>query len=165
MGSITSSNEKLPLFIIAGANSADEKEELIGELIEPNVSTYSSKSYMTTDCFIEYLQFIRNQFNQNIKIHLIIDSYSSHKSIRSILKAKELNIDLIFIPSGLTDILQPLDVAVFAPLKSIVNSKIRSYIFGNQKTEVGMKRTVKFVQDAYQELSIDNLLNAWNQYL
>lgn len=83
--------------------------------------------------------------------------------MRSLVKAKQLNINLIFIPSGLTDKLQPLDIAVFAPLKKIVNSKIARFLFGN-KCEVQMKRTVQFIQEAYDELSIDNLVNAWDQY-
>ncbi len=78
--------------------------------------------------------------------------------------AKQLNINLYFIPSGLTDILQPLDLSIFAPLKSKVNSKISNYLFGNQEKEVGMKRTVTFVQKAFEELSIDNLVYAWSQY-
>lgn len=67
MASITNSNEKRPLFIIAVENSKDEKQNLIGELIEHNVFTYPSKLYMKTDFLIEYLQFIRKQFNQNTK--------------------------------------------------------------------------------------------------
>lgn len=163
MASITSNNEKMPLFIIASANTEEEKEDLIGEINQPNQSSFSTKSYMTTDNFIEYLQFLRKQFNSNTTINLIVDSYASHKSLRSLVKAKQLNINLIFIPSGLTDKLQPLDIAVFAPLKKIVNSKIARFLFGN-KCEVQMKRTVQFIQEAYDELSIDNLVNAWDQY-
>lgn len=164
MASITSTNCKLPLFIIAGANSEEENDDLLGQLIEPNISTFSKKSYMTTENFIEYLNFIRKQFNSEIPIHLIVDSYASHKSLKSIMVAKQLNINLYFIPSGLTDILQPLDLSIFAPLKSKVNSKISNYLFGNQEKEVGMKRTVTFVQKAFEELSIDNLVYAWSQY-
>lgn len=103
MASITSNNEKMPLFIIASANTEEEKEDLIGEINQPNQSSFSTKSYMTTDNFIEYLQFLRKQFNSNTTINLIVDSYASHKSLRSLVKAKQLNINLIFIPSGLTD--------------------------------------------------------------
>lgn len=34
----------------------------------------------------------------------------------------------------------------------------------NQNREIGMKQIVQFIQEAYQELSIDNLVNAWEQY-
>lgn len=68
MASITSNNEKMPLFIIASANTEEEKEDLIGEINQPNQSSFSTKSYMTTDNFIEYLQFLRKQFNSNTTI-------------------------------------------------------------------------------------------------
>ena len=110
------------------------------------------------------LQFIREQFKSNVLIHLIIDSYSSHTSQKVKNKAAELNIQLYFIPSGLTDILQPLDLSIFAPLKSITNKKIKALLFGNQIRIIGMKNVVRFIQEAYESLSIDNLINAWEQY-
>ena len=56
MTSITSDNAKLPLFIIAAANSDEEKEDLISELMQQKESSFSTKQYMITDNFIEYLQ-------------------------------------------------------------------------------------------------------------
>ncbi len=164
MATISSTYCKLPLFFISSANSEEESEEKIGELIPPNVSSYSAKSYMTTNCMLDYLQFIREQFKSNVLIHLIIDSYSSHTSQKVKNKAAELNIQLYFIPSGLTDILQPLDLSIFAPLKSITNKKIKALLFGNQNRIIGMKNVVRFIQEAYESLSIDNLINAWEQY-
>ena len=65
----------------------------------------------------------------------------------------------------MTNILQPLDVAIFGPLKEITNSKIRQLLFGNQNQKIGMKNTVRLIQESYESLSIDALVNAWNQYL
>lgn len=64
----------------------------------------------------------------------------------------------------MTDILQPLDVAVFAPLKEITNSKIRQLLFGNPNSKIGMQNTIRLIQEAYDNLSIDALVNAWEQY-
>lgn len=164
MASITANYCKIPLFIIGQGNSLEEAEEQVGELQKENKLSYSSKSYMTTNCFLEYLDFLRKQFNENIKIHLIIDSYSTHTPQKVKNKAQELNIQLYYIPSGLTDMLQPLDISVFAPLKSITNGKIGQFLFGNQTNSVGMKTTVQFIQEAYELLSIDNLISAWEQY-
>lgn len=165
MATISANMEKLPLFLIGKGNSIEEAMEQVGELNEPNKLSYSYKSYMTTNCFLEYLEFLRDQFNSNVRIHLIIDSYSSHKTERVKQKANELNIVLYYIPSGMTDILQPLDIAVFAPLKSITNGKIASYIFGNKIDSITMKTTIQLIQESYNCLSVDNLINAWNQYL
>ena len=78
---------------------------------------------------------------------------------------KTLNIKLIFIPSHLTDILQPLDVAIFAPLKSITNSKIKRLLIDPKKKTIGMPISVKFLQQAWKELSDSALDNAWEQYI
>lgn len=119
---------------------------------------------MTSNCFLEYLDCLRKQLNKIIKIHLIIDSYITHTPQKVRTRAQELNIELYYIPSGFTDMLQPLDVAIFAPLKSITNGKIGQFLFGNHLNSVGMKTTVQFIQEAWDILSIDNLIYAWEQY-
>ena len=120
----------MPLFIIGKGNSIEQAEYQCGELMGENKLTYSSSSYITYNCFIEYLNFWRGQFTSNVKIHLLIDSYSTHTSQMCKGKAAELNIEMYYIPNGMTDQLQPQDVAVFAPLKSITNGKIKQKLFG-----------------------------------
>ena len=117
MASITSNCEKLPLFIIAKAKSLEEAEQQLGDMIDGNVFTFSVKSYMNTDFFCQYLEFLRAQYPENQKINLIIDQYSSHVSKKAQETAQNLNIEFYYIPSHYTDILQPLDIAIFAPLK------------------------------------------------
>ena len=80
MATISSDFKKLPLFIITKAKDQDDAEEQLGPLLNNNIFTFSEKSYMNSDCFQNYLQFLRNQYPDNRKIHLIIDSYSSHTS-------------------------------------------------------------------------------------
>lgn len=113
------------MFIIGKGDSLEDVQEQLGEIINNNILTFSSQSYMNTECFCQYLHFLIEQYNDNRKIHLILDSYSSHTSKLSIETATNLNIDLYFIPSHFTDIFQPLDIAIFAPLKcQFKNSKI-----------------------------------------
>ena len=125
MASITADFEKLPLFIIGKGERKEDVEEELGEMIEGNEFTFSVKSYMNSICFCEYLEFLRKLYPENQTIHLIVDSYSSHTSTVSKEKAESLNIKLYFIPSHFTDTLQPLDIAIFAPLKSKANKMIR----------------------------------------
>ena len=132
MASITSDNQKLPLFIIGKGNNKETVEEELGPMLENNEFTFSVKSYMNTECFCQYLEFLRKQYPENQTIHLIIDKYSSHTSNASIEKAESLNIKLYFIPSHFTDLLQPLDIAIFAPLKSKANKKIRRLLMDEQ---------------------------------
>ena len=64
----------------------------------------------------------------------------------------------------MTDQLQLLDVAVFSPLKSITNGKIKQKLFGNQNHIIGMKETVRLIQESYEYLSEGSLISAWEQY-
>lgn len=50
---------------------------------------------------------------------LILDKYSVHEDKDVIFVSKNLNIFLLFVPSGTTDINQPLDVNFNGPIKSI----------------------------------------------
>lgn len=129
MATISIDKNKIPLYLIAKGNSDDSMTDQLGENFTTENSTFSAKAYMTTECFLNYLDFIRQQFPQNKTIHLILDNYSSHKSKRSVQKAQELNINLIFIPDGYTNLLQPLDIAVFSAFKSIARAKIKKHLF------------------------------------
>lgn len=165
MASITSNNEKLPLFFISKADNEDNANEQLGELINNNQFTYSSSSFMNSDCMVKYLNFLRNLYPNNQKIHLILDSYSSHTSQICKNTAQELNIDLYFIPSHFTDLMQPLDIALFALLKSIANAKIRKLLFGIENKKIGMPKSVLYLQQAWQELPTSTIERAWEQYL
>ena len=164
MASITSDNNKLPLFFIGMGNNEDDAEEQLGQMIGENEFTFSSKSYMNTNCFLKYLEFLRKQFSPDKTIHLILDRYSSHTSTESIKKAESLNIKLYFIPSHFTDVLQPLDIAIFAPLKSMTNAKIRRLLLGDLSGKIGIKSSVSLLQESWTKLSESALSNAWSQY-
>ena len=104
-----------------------------------------------------YISFFRetmnNQFNinNNQKLYLILDVYKSHRSEMIIKQCKDLNIELIFIPAGFTDLYQPLDIKVFGGLKA----KARSYWYQHF---VHMPHT-KFTKS----LAVKILFNFWNE--
>lgn len=165
MASITSDFKKLPLFIIGKGTDRDQVEEELGELIDNNEFTFSDKSYMNSECFCDYLNFLRKQYPDNQTIHLIIDSYSSHTSHITKETAENLNIKLYYIPSHFTDILQPLDIAIFAPLKSKANKMIRRILLDDQTSPIGMRRSLYLLQNAWKDLPKSTLVNAWDLYL
>lgn len=164
MGSITADGKKLPCFMIAHGTSEYDEFEQFGEDLDPNSSSHSAKSYMTTEVFIEYLNFIRSQYANETRINLIVDSYSSHKSKAAAKVAADLNINLVFIPDGMTDLLQPLDYGVFSILKSIANAKLRNFMRLNPGKIIGIERSVQFLHEAWDEVSENTVTNAWEPY-
>lgn len=75
----------------------------------------------------------------------ILDSYNCHTSKNAISTAEKLDLDLYFIPNHFTDVLQPLDIAIYAPLKSKANSKIRRLLLNDQISKIGMDRSIGFL--------------------
>jgi hypothetical protein len=75
---------------------------------------------MTVAAMLDWVRFLRNlpEFQHGRLIHLILDGYATHRCDDVLAMADELGIVLHFIPSGLTDLLQPLDRSVFGALKA-----------------------------------------------
>jgi hypothetical protein len=75
-----------------------------------------------------FLKYLEDQKipKQEIKV-LIMDNLSSHISFSIMEQAKENNIRLVFLPPNSTHITQPLDVAVFAPLKKQWRKELDNY--------------------------------------
>lgn len=161
--SITSSYSKLPIFIINKSTKKNNDENLqnfdFGD-IEPNVSYSQENAWMNTNLLIQYLLFLRKQIPDK-KIFLIIDLSPTHRSKRITEKATELNIEIIFIPAGCTEILQPLDLRINGIVKEIYKNKILRWITDNPQQPIGIQRTIDFLLDTWDELSQFAVMEAW----
>ena len=76
----------------------------------------SESGWMTTEIFNEWF----NKFCALVKersLLLIFDGHMTHISITIIEKARNENIHILKFPPHVTDVLQPLDVTCFGPLK------------------------------------------------
>ena len=88
------------------------------------------------DCFISYVQLLREKKRLlDQAAVLLYDGHSSHVSIRIIEEALNSNIQLVRLPSHLTDRIQPLDKCVFGPVKVKWDKKLVEY----GKTQVGVR--------------------------
>ena len=71
---------------------------------------------MDTDVFSEWFEKFANE-NQVRPLLLLFDEHLTHISLSVIKRAMEERIIIIKFPPHVTDVLQPLDVACFGPLK------------------------------------------------
>lgn len=71
---------------------------------------------------------------------------------------------MVFIPDGMTDLLQPLDFGVFSILKSSANAKLRNFMILNPRKIIGIERSVQFLHDAWSEISENIIINTWEPY-
>ena len=117
IASITAEGRKLPLMFIAKGKTERVEESQIGN-IDPHWKTHTINGWMTNEAFQEYLRKLRDYFQDNEPIHLILDCYKTHKSEVTRNLAEILNISLHFIPPGMTDAFQPLDRKIFGIVKA-----------------------------------------------
>ena len=79
----------------------------------------SSSGWFEMQTFEDWFETVALPYLKNLKGKKIMigDNLSSHLSADVIKKCKENCIAFVFLPPGSTDILQPLDVSFFCPLK------------------------------------------------
>ena len=170
LASITANGQKLPLYILAKGKTHVAENNQVAGIPGFEYKTDRSKSgWTTTEVMIRYLKWLRSFMNQiysadDKTIHLVIDTYSVHKSDKIKAIAHEQNIRLHYVPIGFTDLYQPLDIKVFGALKA----KARGYWYTNyalNPSEKYSKRSaVKTLLTCWDQLSEDVVKSAWHQY-
>lgn len=99
--------------------------------------------------FVDHVNFLRNSKNMETQTALLLfDGHCSHISIRIIKTAMQNNIHLMKLPSHLTDKIQPLDKAVFGPLKKIWDGLLIEFI----KKQVGSIEGIRVTKCKFSEL-------------
>jgi hypothetical protein len=74
-----------------------------------------------------FLKWIDGQIpKEEVKV-LIMDNLSAHLSLNIMQQCQDHNIRLIFLPPNSTHLTQPLDVAMFAPLKQQWSIELNQY--------------------------------------
>ena len=89
----------------------------------------------------------------------------SHRAPSARAMAVDLNISLFFVPPGMTDSCQPLDLRVFGALKSIAKAAVYRELSENPGCRIGMPYAVKILLSSWEHLSQDFLSSAWGPYL
>jgi hypothetical protein len=117
IATISAPGDKLPLFFIDQEKTVRIERSQIGDIGLYDV-TRSESGWIMVVIFREYLTLPRQNYSEILVIHLLLDAYIAHRSQKSKDLAEQLGIKLYFIPTGCTDLFQPLDRLVFGALKS-----------------------------------------------
>ena len=67
-------------------------------------------------------------YAQKRKALLVIDSFSAHTTCEFVDESNASNIDIAIIPGGCTSQIQPLNVCLNKPFKSILRKKLLEYV-------------------------------------
>ena len=163
LATISASRKKWPLFFVAKGKTQRVEHSQIGGVSE-HWRTHSESGWMKGELFCEYLKHIRAEIPTGDRIFLICDVHSSHRTQPVKALAAALNIELLYIPPGATDQLQPLDRTVFGVLKSEARRLFRIRTSHDPEIKRSKRDAVAEMITAWQMLSESSLESAWAIY-
>jgi transposase len=127
-------------------------------------AAHSPSGWTTVDTFRQYLEWLRGFYGDSDPIHLILDAYSVHRSQDTRNIARELNIELHFIPPGWTDELQPLDRYIFGAMKSICRRLFQRFCLRSEDGHVKTRDAIQFLIQAWEGLETRVIEKGWGLY-
>ena len=164
LASITLSGTKLPLLFIAQGKTARVESTQIGD-VNYHWKTHTESGWMDEQAFSFYLMKLREHFNDDKTIHLVMDLYPSHMTEEVKQTAEACNICFHIIPAGYTDVYQPLDRKIFGPLKALA----RKFFARRQSRGKPISATkLDACQDmvaAWEHVTPAHIPDAWDIYL
>ena len=99
------------------------------------VGTANPSGWMSADCFLQWMaHFVKfSQCSVTNKVLLLLDNHDSHISFECLELAKRCGITMLTFPPHTTHKLQPLDVAVYGPLKQYYNASCDQWMMSNPR--------------------------------
>ncbi|OQR82253.1 hypothetical protein ACHHYP_16324 [Achlya hypogyna] len=115
-----------PLFILPGAR-VTEDIALAANVSDCRV-TCSEKGLINCEIFFEWLVMFHEAVPPSVARPLVLTfgGYRSHLSSKIVNRTETLGIKLVCLPANSTHLVQPLDVAVFAPLKKAIRRHVHT---------------------------------------
>ena len=163
LASIRADGTKIPLYFIAKGKTVLVETTQIGD-VSPHMSNHAENGWTTEETFYEYLLFLRQHFNDEDPIHLLLDSYKAHKCQSIIDLAETLKIKLYFIPPGMTDEFQPLDRRVFGCLKATARYLFRKEYNQNKEKKFTKLKAAQCMVWAWEHLQPNIIQESWSIY-
>ena len=95
---------------------------------------------------------------------LIMDGHDTHVQVDFLDSCWSRGIDCLILPSNMTSIFQPLNVAFFNQLKSAYHSKVHSHLLFSKSTSLSKGLLWKWHQQAWKETAVSrNKRPAWKK--
>ena len=162
MAGISASGTKIPLMFVATGTTERCENGQLGD-VHPHWHVHSESGWVTEEVFLQYLQLLREHFGgvDGKKLYLILDVYPSHRTDDVKNFAAGLNMELIFVPAGMTDEFQPLDRAVFGCLKAYAKRLFRNRVKEDRNVVRKKKDAVEDMIRAWENLPLRIIEKAW----
>ncbi len=163
---ISATGRALPPLVIFKGNSVQAQwfEDTAG-LADWRFS-YSKNGWTSNALALEWLQDVfipltRPQKPKEYRL-LVVDGHGSHTTDDFMYECFKNNIHLSFLPAHTSHVLQPLDLAVFSPLKAYYRAEIAVIGHQSDSTPIGKVAFLKAYQKARKRgLTLKNITSGW----
>lgn len=170
---VSLSGEKLnPLIVFKGRPQGSiSRNILLNRINLPATIEYSVQENAWADerVMIEWIEkcFSPYLVDKSRRSLLILDTYKAHMTARFVSAVSALNCDIIYIPGGLTPILQPLDISVNKPIKDYIRDSYSRWARNVFDSETCLRRPTRdeiarFLEQAWERLSRDIIISGFN---
>jgi hypothetical protein len=166
MVAVTMDGLKLPLFTIVKGKTVRFEWGLGLDPGRLDAAAHTATGWQTTETMQQWLRFLRSlpEYADMHESHVIIDCYTAHR--RDVVRelTDELGIRLHFMPPGLTDILQPLDRAIFGALKAEYRAIYRHEMSQREDKSMTKADFAAYLLLAWELVSEDAIHRGWECY-
>ena len=138
-----------PLYIVPGQHL---NHDLMDGCSFPGSSTTTGcKGFMNSNIFLKWLEHFECNVPGSIKrpLVLVYDGYGSHYNEAIVEKAIELQIILVLLPANATHLIQPLDISVFKPFKTVFKCCMETFMIDNASTSFSKKESIQIASEAW----------------
>jgi hypothetical protein len=157
-GCISAERQKLPFWILTKGKT-NRPHAKFGAI--PGVTIqHPPNGWTTDDMMVKYLEWLSQQC-QGEPLLLVLDAYRAHRTNKVRQRAKELNVELVFVPAGGTSLYQPLDRRVEGELKS--RARRLFFQLAGQSGVQGAtpEQAITILVSAWAAISPENVSRAW----
>ena len=140
-----------PLFIVPGhCLNCDVMDKCS---VEGSIITTTPKGFMNASVFLKWLVHFEDLVPLRTKrlIVLVYDGYGSHYNDAIIEKAIEIGVILVLLPANATHLIQPLDIAVFKPFKTVLKRQMEKFMIDKAVTSFSKKDSIEIRAEAWNE--------------
>ena len=160
IASVDATGTKLPLTII-GKGKTSQCLRALG--LPPEVWTATSQTgWTTSDVMCRYFQLLREHLYPTGPLVVLLDTYAAHRSAATKEAAARLEIELVFIPPGCTDQLQPLDRRVFGVLKAHAREIWRAHYHQTQGAKTTRSMMAENLLISWERITPDIIESSWD---
>jgi hypothetical protein len=124
-------------------------------------TSFSASGWTTSDVMCQYLREMRLKMYPDGPLLILLDTYTAHRTAAVRATAAELKIDLIFIPPGCTDRVQPLDRRVFGVLKAYARQFWRLEYHASGGGKVTRAKMAEGLVAAWARVSEEAIASGW----